>query len=114
MDEDSTTTTAGTMLFASEAWFDPIEAGIRERVRGFIEDLVGQELETALGRSRYERGVGAPKGYRNGMRERQLTGSFGAVRIKVPRARLAGADGSEEWRSAALPRYVRMTGRQRP
>ncbi len=31
MEENSTKTGAdGTMLFAGEAWFDPIEAGIRE------------------------------------------------------------------------------------
>ena len=48
MEENSTKTQAdGTALFAGEAWFDPIEAGIRERVRGFIEELIGQELEAA-------------------------------------------------------------------
>jgi hypothetical protein len=36
MDEDSTTP-AATPLFAGVAWFDPIEAGLWERVRGFIE-----------------------------------------------------------------------------
>ncbi len=111
MDQDSTRTEAdGTVLFAGEGWFDPIEAGIRERVRGFIEALIGQELETALGRGRYERGVEEPKGYRNGTRERQLLGSFGPVQISVPRARMATAGGdTQEWRSAALPRYARMT-----
>jgi len=109
MAEDSTTAADGTTLFAGKAWFDPIEAGLRERVRGFIEELFEQALETALGRSRYERDASAPKGYRNGTRERQLTGSFGPVRISVPRTRLAAEDGStREWRSAALPRYARM------
>jgi len=110
MDDDSTTVADGTTLFAGGAWFDPIEAGIRERVRGFIEELVEQELEAALGRGRYERDASEPKGYRNGKRERQLTGSFGPVRISVPRARLATEDGAtREWRSSALPRYARMT-----
>ena len=37
MEQNSTTSeTADTALFAGNAWFDPIEAGIRERVRGFI------------------------------------------------------------------------------
>ena len=31
----------GAALFAGEAWFDPIEAGIRDRVHGFIEELIG-------------------------------------------------------------------------
>jgi len=38
MEENNTKTQAdGTALFAGDAWFDPIEAGIRDRVRGFIE-----------------------------------------------------------------------------
>jgi transposase-like protein len=60
-------------LFAGDAWFDPIEAGIRERIRGFISELLEQELTAALGgRGRHERAAGGPKGYRNGTRARQL------------------------------------------
>jgi putative transposase len=89
---------------AGEAWFDPIEAGLRGRIRGFIEELIEQELGAALGRGRYERG-GAAAGHRHGHRTRRLTGTFGAVEITVPRARLRSEDGAErEWRSAALPR----------
>ena len=111
MEQNSTTAGAdGTELFAGEAWFDPIEAGIRDRVRGFIEELLEQELTQALGRSRHERAAAAPNGYRNGTRERRLLGSFGPVEISVPRARMAAEGGStQEWRSAALPRYARMT-----
>jgi putative transposase len=77
---------------------------------GFIEALFEEELTAALGRSRCERAVGAPRGYRNGTRERQLLGSFGPVQVSVPRARMAdAAGGTREWRSAALPRYARMT-----
>jgi transposase-like protein len=97
-------------LFAGEAWFDPIEAGIRERIRGFIEALFEEELTAALGRGRCERSVGVPMGYRNGTRERNLLGSFGPVQVSVPRARMAdGEGGTREWRSSALPRYARMT-----
>ena len=77
MEENSTPTgTSDTGLFAGEAWFDPIEVGIRDRVRGFIQELLEQELTAALGRSRHERVVGEPMGYRNGTRERQLLGSL--------------------------------------
>jgi transposase-like protein len=108
MDRNSTTADA-TELFAGEAWFDPIEAGLRDRVRSFIEEMVEQELAAALGRERYARSADS-KGYRNGTRERQLTGSFGAVAISVPRGRVTAEDGgTREWRSAALPRYARMT-----
>ena len=94
MEQGSTTSEAAdTGLFAGDAWFDPIEAGIRERVRGFIEELLEQELTAALGRSRCEQAAGSPKGYRNGTRERQLLGSFGPVEVKVPHARMAAAEG---------------------
>ncbi len=111
MEETSTKTQAdGTTLFAGDAWFDPIEAGIRDRVRGFIEELLEQELTAALGRRRHERAEGEPTGYRNGTRERQLLGSFGPVELSVPRARMAAeGGGTQEWRSATLPRYARMT-----
>jgi transposase-like protein len=110
MEQDSTTRRADGMgPFSGEAWFDPIEAGIRARVRGFIEELLEQELTQALGRGRHERAA-EPRGYRNGARERQLLGSFGPVRISVPRARVRNqGGGTQEWRSATLPRYARVT-----
>ncbi len=80
MEQNSTAAgTDGTTLFAGEAWFDPIEAGIRNRVRGSIQELLERELTAALGRARHERADGEPKGYRNGTRERQLLGSFDPV-----------------------------------
>jgi putative transposase len=118
MDKDSKDAVTDGSLFLDEAWFDPIEAGIRDRIRGFIEELVEEELSGVLRRTRYQRpdrsaGTEAPRaatGYRNGRRERQLLGSFGPVTISVPRARLNAADGTRhEWRSQALPRYARMT-----
>src|SRR5258706_1034882 len=36
-------------------WFDPIETGVRDRVRSFIEGMIEAELETALSRPRYSR-----------------------------------------------------------
>jgi len=72
MGQNSTTANAhGTELFMGEAWFDPIEAGIRDRVRGFIEELLEQEVTAALGRYRHERAAEAPNGYRNRARERE-------------------------------------------
>ena len=109
MDKDTSKGPGEQALFAGEAWFDPIETGVRGRIRGLIEELVEQELEAALGRGRYER-AGGTSGHRHGHRKRQLTGSFGPVEIAVPRARLREEDGStREWRSAVLPRYARRT-----
>src|SRR5512134_603069 len=55
MTMDNTTPVDETTLFLGEAWSDPIEAGIRDRIRGFIEELIEEELAVALGRGRYER-----------------------------------------------------------
>src|SRR5215510_2368395 len=118
MDKNSRDTSAGSSGFFDETWFDPIETGIRDRIRGFIEALVDEELNEALGRARYRRpsrlaGIATARetiGYRHGRRERQLLGSFGLVTISVPRARLTNVDGTnQEWRSQVLPRYARMT-----
>lgn len=44
---------APSALFDREAWFDPIESGIRAQIRALIEELVEQEAASALGRARY-------------------------------------------------------------
>ena len=92
-------------------WIDPIEACVRERVRGFIEAMIEEELAELLGRSRYARhGDGGRIGHRHGHRSRQLTGTFGTVDIAVPRARLDDGIGrTKEWRSQSLRAYQRRT-----
>ena len=65
-------------------WFDPIEAGIRQRVRGFIEALIEAELDSVLSRPRYGRRkdgrdgetAAGVMGHRHGRRTRTLTGTF--------------------------------------
>ena len=37
-------------LLLGEGWRDRIEAGVRERIRGFIEEMLEAELAQALGR----------------------------------------------------------------
>jgi transposase-like protein len=96
-------------------WIDPIETGVCERVRDWIEALIEAELEGALGRPRYGRGAGdepavGARGYRHGRRSHTLTGTFGPTEIAVPRARLQAEDGrTAEWRSATLRAYQRRT-----
>jgi len=103
-------------------WFDPIEAGLRNRVREFIQELIEGELEGALARPRYgrrarpaERNSEEPSGatgHRHGHRSRSLLGTFGRVAISVPRARLDTTEGkTTEWKSAALRAYQRRTKR---
>ena len=46
---------AETAAYLFDDWFDPIEAGLRDRVRGFIETMIGTELDAALAQPRYGR-----------------------------------------------------------
>lgn len=97
--------------FLGADWFDPLEAGVRQQIRSFIEEMLESELAAALGRARYDRSAGAA-GHRNGHRDRQLLGTFGPVSVSVPRARLVGGDGKpKEWHSKMLPAYKRLTRR---
>ena len=122
MTMDSTKSAIGSSEgghFLFDDWFDPLENGVRTRIRGFIEELLEAELDAALGRDRYERprtgGGNSPMGAvgsRHGHRERGLMGTFGAVTIRVPRARLTTAEGkTAEWRNATIPAYQRRTKR---
>ena len=100
-------------------WFDPVEASLRVTVRGFIETMIEEELDTALSRPRYGRrleltaadNAAAPiVGHRHGHRVRSLTGTFGPTQIAVPRARIIGEDGkTAEWKSKSLRAYQRRT-----
>jgi transposase-like protein len=111
-------TEAAAQLF--DNWFDPIEAGLRDRAREFLQAMLEGELDEVLDRSRYarrakrsadasERMVGVP-GHRHGHRPRTLLGTFGQLKIEVPRARLDTPDGkTTEWKSQALRSYQRRT-----
>jgi len=100
-------------------WIDPLETAIRGRIRGFIEELIHEELDSVLARPRYGRpaknskdsvDIAGAAGHRHGSRPRTLMGTFGKVEINVPRARLQGSDGKTcEWKSSALRTYQRRT-----
>jgi len=106
------TASTSPIPYSGEDWFDPLEEAVRFQVRAFIEALVEEEVEGALGgRKRYQRN-GQPKGYRNGHRNRQLVGTFGALSVSLPRARLFDEHGREkEWRSQTVQAYKRLTKR---
>jgi len=57
MKEDTETSTFA--LLAGDGGFDPLEDGVRQRVRIFIKTILEEELQAALGRGRYERSAGA-------------------------------------------------------
>jgi putative transposase len=119
MQDDGAQPSADPVPSLFSDWFDPIESGLRERVRGFIQALLESELEAALSRPRYGRrpppvppgdAGAALNGHRHGHRSRTLVGSFGRLQVWVPRARLMGEDGrTSEWKSQALGTYQRRT-----
>ena len=111
---------AETAIHLLDDWFDPIEVGLRDRVREFIQAMIEAELDAALSRPRYARrpkeacenadGASGITGHRHDHRSRSLLGTFGRVEIAVPRARLATAEGkTTEWKSTALRAYQRRT-----
>ena len=108
MTEAMSAAPASPSPFAGSEWFDPLEEAVRLQVRGFIEELLQEELEAALGRGRYERGEAA-KGHRHGRRPRQLVTTFGPLELSVPRARLHDGADEREWKSALLPAYKRLS-----
>ena len=117
---ESSQPAAETAVHLFDNWFDPIEAGLRDRVREFIHAMIEGELDIALSRPRYARhakpssgqaaGAVGATGHRHGHRSRSLLGSFGQVEIEVPRARLNTLGGkTTEWKSKALRAYQRRT-----
>jgi putative transposase len=110
MNEATSASPAPPSPFAFRDWFDPLEEAVRGQVRWFIEQLLEEELEAALGRGRYERVAGS-NGRRHGHRPRQLVTTFGPLSLSVPRARLHDAVGEQEWKSALLPAYKRLSHR---
>jgi transposase-like protein len=87
-----------------------LEEELRRKAREWIEVMVNEELDDALGIGRYERGD-ERRGYRKGVRRRTFSTKSGAHRIAIPRAAYfeADPDGKKEWNSKLLPRYSRRT-----
>lgn len=88
--------------------FASLEEAAREKVRGWLQDLLEQEVTEFLGRGRAERrvAVDAGAGYRNGFgKPRKLTLSSGTIELRRPRVR--GVE--ERFESRLLPLFVRRT-----
>jgi putative transposase len=79
---------------------------IHQHVRSAIETAVHEELRAALATAPYERSE-VRRGYRNGIRERTLTGPTGPVALALPRATLFRGVSTKEWTSTIVPRYQR-------
>jgi len=59
---DSSQPAAETAVYLFDNWFDPIEGGLRDRVREFIHAMIEGELDIALSRPRYARHAKSPNG----------------------------------------------------
>jgi hypothetical protein len=78
---------ADATLFLGEDWFDPLEVGVRGRIRGFIEEMLKAELDEALSRRRYQRRLAegadreqAPCRQRNGHSGSEIGDDAGTIR----------------------------------
>jgi len=87
-----------------------LEQQLRARTREWIEVMVNEELNVALGLERYERGV-ERSGYRKGKRRRSFTTGTGRHELAMPRGEYfaPGPDGTKQWHSQLIPRYARRT-----
>lgn len=92
---------------SSVGWMT-LEADIRQRVQGWIQDLLEEEVTEFLGRRRHERceDVDGVAGYRNGYgKERKLTMQSGTITVRRPRVRGLEA----RFESRLLPLFARRT-----
>lgn len=92
---------------SSVGWED-LEAFVRQRIQGFVQELLEEEVSALLGRGRYERrtAVDAVPGYRNGHGPpRRLALMSGTVTLRRPRVRGLEA----RFESRVLPLFKRRT-----
>lgn len=92
----------------SRASYEMLEELVRQRIQGFIQEILEEEVTAFLGRGKSERlsGVDKPAGYRNGYGHcRRLTLMNGTIEVRRPRVR----DTERRFESAVLPLFVRRT-----
>jgi len=94
--------------FGSRSIWSELEALARDRIQGFVQDLLEEEVTALVGRSKSARreSVDAPAVYRNGHgRPRRLSMSSGTITVRRPRVR--GLE--ERFESRVLPLFARRT-----
>ena len=92
----------------SSAAYEGLEAFVRQKVQGFIQEVLEEEVTALLGRRRWQRrrGVDEVPGYRNGYgRLRKLSLTSGTDEVRRPRVR--GLE--ERFESRILPLFKRRT-----
>jgi transposase-like protein len=89
---------------------DALEACVREGARRMLAVALDEEVNTFLGRHRYERGK-AFRGYRNGHHPpREVTVGLGPVEVRVPRVAEVPSDVAPQgFQSQVVRRYERAS-----
>lgn len=93
---------------ASRATYEALEGLVREKVQGFIQEILEEELTEFLAREKSERlkAVDGARGYRNGHgKPRKLGLMSGTITVRRPRVR----DTDERFESKVLPLFKRRT-----
>jgi hypothetical protein len=90
-------------------WFDPVETGLRDRAREFLQAMLEAELEEVLGRSRLIKQATRRKGMRNSSPSRRLhlakiLGCYGCNRVKILRSNRGSVKMSAVGTSAKVAR----------
>jgi transposase-like protein len=95
----------------SRVVFEGLEAMVRQKIQGWLQDLLDEELTDFLGRNKSERldQVDECRVYRNGHgRPRKLTMTSGTIEVKRPRLR-GDAELEERFKSRLLPLFTKRT-----
>ena len=93
---------------AAKVCWESLEGWVRERVQGYVQDLLHEEVTELLGRAKSQRrpAVDASLGSRNGLgKPRKLTLASGTITIRRPRVR----ELEERFESRILPLFARRT-----
>jgi hypothetical protein len=95
--------------FLGADWFDPLEAGVRQQIRSFMEEMLESELALALGRARHHRSaVGHPDGHRivsfSAVRAGERLGATGWPAANVTESAVESGFSGPCSRQAARPR----------
>ena len=90
----------------SRVVWEDLEEWVRQKVQGFVQTIMEEEVTELLARGKSERwkGIDSPPGYRNGYgKERKLTLGCGTITLRRPRVRGL----MERFESRILPLFVR-------
>ena len=92
----------------SRVCFEQLEDWVREKIHGWVQEQLEEEVTELLGRGKSDRrrAVDTPSGYRNGYgKPRHLTMSSGTIQVRRPRMR----DLEERFESRVLPLFAKRT-----